>query len=112
MGPGALADLTDSLDGTTGKKPERDLAVAIAHDPELAGAPRVVAKGHGALAQRILEIAFANGVKVREDPDLAEALSALELDAEVPLEAIAAIAEVLAYLYRANEALKSEENRP
>ncbi len=50
----------------------------------------------------ILAPAFANGVKVREDADLAEILAAVEVDTEIPLEAFTAVAEILAYVYRSN----------
>lgn len=77
-------------------------AVALSYEPEVRDAPRVVAKGKGAIAERILEIAFAAGVKVREDADLVEILQAVDLDSEIPVEAFRAVAEILAYVYRAN----------
>lgn len=83
--------------------PRRQIAVALAHD--LASgedAPRVVASGKGEEAKRILDLAFAAGVKVREDADLAEILSAVDIDQPIPLEAFAAVAEILAYVYRMN----------
>jgi len=54
------------------------------------------------VAEQILQIAFARGVKVREDADLAEILSALEVDESIPIEAIAAVAEILSHIYLAN----------
>lgn len=66
-------------------------------------APRIVAKGRGAVAEQILQLAFATGVKVREDANLAEILEAIEIDTEVPLHALAAVAEILNYVYRAND---------
>ena len=80
-------------------------AVALSYEPDAADAPRVVAKGKGAIAERILEIAFAAGVKVREDADLVEILQAVDLDSEIPVEAFRAVAEILAYVYRANGTL-------
>jgi flagellar biosynthesis protein len=68
-------------------------------DPERT---KVVAVGRGAVAEQILQIAFANGVKVREDKDLVEVLEAVEIDSEIPVDAIAAVAEILSYLYRLN----------
>ena len=65
-------------------------------------APKVVAAGRGGVAEQILEIAFAQGIKVREDADLAQLLSAVDADSEVPTEAFAAVAEILVYLYQAN----------
>ena len=63
---------------------------------------RLIAKGQGAIAEQILEIAFAQGIRVRKDADLVEVLEAIDLDAEVPLHALAAVAEILSYVYRAN----------
>jgi flagellar biosynthesis protein len=65
-------------------------------------APRVTASGKGAVAEQILEIAFAKGIPVREDPDLAEILATVDIDSEIPVDALSAVAEILSYLYRAN----------
>ena len=83
----------------------RQVAVAIQDrpgDPRGQGraAPRVVASGRGALAEQILQIAFDRGVKVRNDADLAEILATIEVESEIPLEALAAVAEILSYVYR------------
>jgi flagellar biosynthesis protein len=69
---------------------------------DIATPARVVAKGQGALAEQILSLAFATGVKVREDADLVEILEAIEVESEVPLHALATVAEILTYVYRAN----------
>lgn len=79
------------------------VAVAIEHRP--AGPkslPKVVASGRGTLAEKIVEIAFAEGVRVREDADLAEMLAAVDLESEIPVEAFLAVAEILRYVYAAN----------
>ncbi len=78
------------------------LAIALSYDQASDAAPKVVASGRGAIAERILALAFANGIKVREDADLAEILAAIDVDTEIPLKAFAAVAEILAYVYRAN----------
>lgn len=78
------------------------LAVALQYDMASDGAPKVVASGRGALAEALLDIAFAQGVKVREDADLAQLLSLVEVGDDIPVEAFLAVAEVLAYVYRAN----------
>ena len=64
--------------------------------------PRVAATGKGAVAEQILQIAFERGIPVREDPDLAQILSTLEVDSVIPVDALAAVAEILSYLYRLN----------
>lgn len=86
-------------------KPRRQVAVALQHMAE--GLPRIVATGQGAVAEQILELAFANGVKVRQDADLADILSVIDIDSEIPIEALAAVAEILAHVYRANGRLSS-----
>jgi len=78
------------------------VAVALSYEGVEDKAPEVVASGHGAVAEQILQIAFAEGVKVREDADLAQILSVLEVGREIPVEAFAAVAEILTYVYKAN----------
>ena len=77
-------------------------AVAIKDSSQSGTMPRVVASGQGTFAEQILQIAWANNIKVREDADLVEVLSAIDVDSEIPIEAFAAVAEILAYVYRAN----------
>jgi flagellar biosynthesis protein len=88
------------------------IAVALRYDGGKAETPRVVASGRGAIAERILELAFQNGIKVREDADLAELLEAVEVGDEIPVAAFAAVAEILIYIYRANRALAPKGMTP
>jgi flagellar biosynthesis protein len=83
-----------------------DLAVALRYDAERADAPRVVAKGQGAIAAQIVAVAREHGVAIRRDRDLAALLGTLELDCPIPIAAFAAVAEILAHLYRANRRLQ------
>jgi type III secretion system FlhB-like substrate exporter len=62
-----------------------------------------VAKGAGLLAERIIELARANGVYVHEDPDLVAVLSRLDVDTEIPETLYRAVAEILAFVYRLNQ---------
>ena len=80
----------------------RKKAVAVKDKSQNLTKPRVVASGQGTLAEQIVQIAWANNIKVREDADLVEILSAIDIDSEIPIEAFAAVAEILAYVYRAN----------
>ncbi|SMF68137.1 flagellar biosynthesis protein [Tistlia consotensis] len=80
---------------------DSDLAVALSRTAA-DGSVRVTAKGRGALAEQIREIAFAQGVAVRRDADLAEILDAVEIDCEIPAAALGAVAEILNRLYQAN----------
>jgi len=75
-------------------------AIALSFDPTAPDVPEVVATGSGGFARQILEIAFANGVNVREDADLVEILSTLEEGERIPVVAFAAVAEILCHLYR------------
>jgi len=98
-----VADETDGSRERKKPKSRKDaVAVALAYVPEGQDAPRVVAGGRGAIAEQIIELAFEHGIKVREDADLAELLSTLDIESEIPLEAFAAVAEILVYVYRAN----------
>ncbi len=82
-------------------------AVALAFDPAIDSGPRVIASGKGAIAEHILRLAFDNGVKVRQDQTLTEMLSLVEIDREIPVEAIVAVAEILSYVYRENGKMKA-----
>jgi len=72
------------------------------YDPGKDGAPRVTAKGAGAIALQIIERARAAGVPIREDAALVEVLSGLDLAAEIPAETYVVVAEILSWVYRMN----------
>jgi flagellar biosynthesis protein len=76
----------------------RRTAVALEYsDP---GVPRVTAKGNGDIADRIVETALAAGVAIEENPALAEALSRVELDEEIPEALYRAVAQVILFVLR------------
>jgi flagellar biosynthesis protein len=77
-------------------------AVAVRYESGQDRAPRVVAKGRGSIAERIIEVAQAHGVPYYEDPNLVQALEALDMDTEIPPQLYRAVAEVLAFIYRLN----------
>lgn len=77
-------------------------AAALAYDRARGDLPRVTAVGRGELADEIVALALEHGVKVREDADLAELLSALDVDSPIPPETFATVAQILAYVYLAN----------
>lgn len=95
-----------------GSSRPQTLAVALRHAPDAPAAPRVIAAGRGFTAERILELAFANGVKVREDADLAEMLAAVGIGDDIPFAAFSAVAEILAHIYRANQVAADAEQAP
>ena len=73
------------------------LAVALHYSGN--GAPRVVAKGGGAVAERIVQTAREHNVPLQEDTALASTLSKLELGREIPRELYVAVAHVLAFAW-------------
>ena len=99
----AVSDQADSGQPSP-QKPSRPTPIAVALRHEPGDLPTVVASGRGALAEKILEIAFAAGIKVREDADLAQILAAVQANCPIPIACFEAVAEILTYLYRANEA--------
>jgi len=84
------------------------IAVAVQQTDGRTQTPKVIAGGRGGVAQQILEIAFQNGIKVREDADLAELLATVDVGSEIPLDAFAAVAEILTYVYQINNAMAPE----
>lgn len=83
----------------------RPLAVALQY--QRPGAPRVVATGRGELGQRIIDLAKESGVPLEENAALAEALSTIELGAEIPESLYHAVAVVLRYIFKTTGTLPS-----
>ena len=81
----------------------RRRAVALRYDRVEEPAPRVIGKGRGYLAERIIALAEAEGITIYEDADLVTMLSALDLHAEIPPKLYQVVAEVLAFVYRMNK---------
>jgi flagellar biosynthesis protein len=88
-----------SKDAASSRKDKRrQHAVALAYgsgEP----APTVVAKGHGLVADQIIERARAAGVFVHESKELVALLMQVDLDRQIPPALYRAIAELLAWLY-------------
>ena len=74
------------------------IAVALHYDKQ--GAPRVTAKGRGAIGAKIIEVAKAHDIPIEENEVLAGALSNVELGDEIPQELYKAVAEVLTFVLR------------
>ena len=80
------------------------LAVALRY--EKPDAPRVVAKGRGEIGQAIIDTAREHGVPLKYNPALAEALSKIELDDQIPEALYRAVSEILAFILRTSGHLK------
>ncbi len=78
-------------------------AVALKYDPHRDNAPRLAAKGMGAMAEKIIEMATQKRIPVKEDPDLLLSLMELDWHEEIPPALYQVIAEVLAFTYRMNQ---------
>jgi len=89
------------------KRVPQDKAVALRYDSKTDAAPKVVAKGNGLVAQAIREAALKHGIPVKQDDDLVEMLSQIDIDKNIPVELYAAVAEVLSWIYRANSDMKN-----
>lgn len=77
-------------------------AVALKYDRKKDDAPKVVAKGKGKIAEKIIELAKIHNIPIKDDPDLIEVLSSLDINQEIPSEIYVAVAELLAFVYSMN----------
>lgn len=87
---------------------KRKKAAALKYDQEKNKAPVVSAKGQGLIAEEIIRRAKEHGIEIREDPNLVEALSKVELYTEIPESLYKAVALILAEVYKINEKLKKQ----
>ncbi len=77
----------------------RRQALALAYG-EGDGAPRLVAKGYGDVAERIIEEARRHGVPMHDSPELVGLLMQVDLDAQIPPQLYQAVAELLAWVWQ------------
>ncbi|HTZ40565.1 MAG TPA: EscU/YscU/HrcU family type III secretion system export apparatus switch protein [Syntrophales bacterium] len=94
------------------KKPDaRKVAAAIRYDSAKDDAPRLMAKGKGRMAERIIELARKHDIPIRTDYALVHVLSKLDLDQQIPPELYRAVAEILAFVYSTNEKYRERQDR-
>ncbi len=72
------------------------------------GAPRLIAKGEGALAARIRDLAALHDIPLVEDEILTSLLSKVQLGSEIPENLYIAVAEVLAYIYTIGDSVDTQ----
>lgn len=75
---------------------------ALRYDQPTDRAPKVVARGEGHVAERILALAREHGIPVHQDRELVAVLARLDLEEDIPGEVYQVVAEILAFLYRAH----------
>jgi len=86
-------------------KREQEAAVALGYDPAKGQAPTVLAAGYGEVAKKILELAREHNLHVHEDQNLAQLLAQVPVGQEIPEDAYQLVAELLAFLYQADQKL-------
>ena len=85
------------------KNERKKKAAALKYDPLTGSAPKVTAKGKGKVAEKIIEMAEKHNVPIKQDPDLVEVLSRLDINQENPQDIYVAVAELLAFVYAINK---------
>lgn len=78
-------------------------AAALKYKQGEDNAPRLIAKGSGKVAEKIIEIAKEHGIYIKEDKLLIDILSSLDIYEEIPPELYRAVAEILAFIYSLNK---------
>jgi len=78
----------------------KEKAAALKYDNTKHAAPKLVAKGEGKVAQKIISLAQEHDIPIKKDEDMVEMLSKLELDKEIPPEMYKAVAEVFSFVYK------------
>jgi flagellar biosynthesis protein len=89
---------------------KRKKAVALSYQPNDIDAPKVIAKGKGKVAENIIENAQHHQVPIQEDPSLVSLLSELSLNQSIPEDLYQAVAEVFAFIYKADRLTNQKKN--
>jgi flhB domain protein len=81
-------------------KVNKKKAVALGYNRSQDNAPKVLASGAGEIANKIIGLAKEHDIPIKEDPDLIEILSKVEVDQEIPPNLYKAVAEIFSFLYK------------
>ena len=87
---------------------DRKTAAALQYKAGKDSAPRLVAKGKGSMAEKIIQTAREHNIPLKEDPHLVEILSNLDLYEEIPPDLYKAVAEILIFIYKMNNKVLPE----
>jgi flagellar biosynthesis protein len=89
------------------RRPQR--AVALQYDiANRSTAPKILARGQGDIAQRILDVAREKGIPLYKDPELVEVLGQLDVGTQIQPELYHAVAEVLIFIYKMNKKKRAD----
>jgi len=80
------------------KKDKESIAVALEYNPDL-GPPKIIAKGKGAIAEKIIEEGNNNEISLYKDNDLAQQLISIDINDEISQELYGTVAEILAFIF-------------
>lgn len=94
--------------GPQRRKSTRKSAVAVRYERDAMSAPRVVAKGRGIVAEKLINMARENNIPIVENKLLVEMLENLNLDQEIPSELYQVVAEILVTIYKAEAGAKKQ----
>ncbi len=81
---------------------------ALKYENEKENAPKVVAAGTGYVAQKILEVALANGITVYHDDSAATLLTKLDVGQEIPPELYQIVVDIYIHLMKVSEEKKRQ----
>jgi flagellar biosynthesis protein len=88
----------------------RRAAVALQYDAATDSTPKVIAKGRGLVAEKIIALAREQGIPIREDPDLIQMLTQIDLDREIPPSLYKIVAKLLAFVYHLNQSYQCRKS--
>ena len=86
-------------------------AVALRYDVKKENAPKIMAKGKGLIAERIIKIAEENELPIKKDEDLVELLTKIDIDKEIPNNLYKAVAEVFSFIYNVTNKNTNEKQK-
>ena len=94
-----------------GRKKTKEIkkAVALQYQPSEQNAPIVTAKGQGFIAEKIITMAKKRNIPVKDDPDLVQILSQIDLGEEIPSSVYQVVAEIFAFIYHLNTRYQEEK---
>ncbi|MBP1968117.1 flagellar biosynthesis protein [Virgibacillus natechei] len=84
----------------------RKKAAALRYDQKHQSAPIIAASGKGLTADAIIHKAEENDIPILEDSSLIEILAELNINETIPEELYQAVAEVFAFIYRADQSME------
>ena len=86
-------------------------AIALKYDIEKDNAPKITAKGKGERASKIIKIAKEHDIPIKDDADLIELLSQIDIDKEIPGSMYKAVAEIFSFIYDLSNNKKDIDNK-